>query len=78
MAEEKYTGIYADCGRDNVLYTGGPIDPEVGLLQATGQNGNLVAMLLHFRSPLAFGYPKRYVSPYWCGCRVNEMLGFAA
>lgn len=78
VTREGITDTHAHCGRDNVLYADGPIDPEVGLLQATGENGNPVGMLLHFRSHPAFGYPKRYVSPDWCGYLVNEMTGFAA
>ena len=50
VTREGITDTHAHCGRDNVLYTEGPIDPEVGLLQATGENGNPVGMLLHFTS----------------------------
>lgn len=73
VTREGITDTHANRGRDNVLYTEGPIDPEVGLLQATDESGNPVGMLLHFTSHPAFGYPKRYVSPDWCGHWVNEM-----
>ena len=73
VTREGISSTHAHCGRDNVLYTEGPIDPEVGVLQVTGENANPVGMLLHFTSHPAFGYPKRYISPDWCGHWVNKM-----
>ena len=64
---------HALCGPDNVMYTEGPIDPEVGILQAIGEDGDPIGMLLHFTSHPALGYPERYISPEWCGHWVNEM-----
>jgi len=51
----------------NVLYTEGPIDPEVGVMLFTAENGTTVAALLHHTCHPVHGYPERWVSAGWPG-----------
>jgi hypothetical protein len=56
-----------------VLYSEGPADPEVGILQLTGADGRDVSRILHFTSHPCHGYPQRFVIADWPGCWAEQM-----
>lgn len=57
----------------NILYCEGPMDPEVGVMTLTGEDGRPVASLLHHTCHPIFGYPHRYVIGDWPGAWAEMM-----
>jgi len=58
----------------NILYCEGPIDPEVGVMSLTREDGQSVASLLHHTCHPIYGYPHRYVIGDWPGAWA-ELMG---
>jgi len=51
----------------NILCTEGPIDPEIGVMLFTAENGKTLAACLHHTCHPVHGYPQRWVSAGWPG-----------
>ena len=64
------------CNPD-VLYAEGPVDPEVGVMTLTGEDGKIIAMLLHHTCHPCHGYPHRYVIGDWPGVWAEMMRQYA-
>ncbi|MEI7437327.1 MAG: hypothetical protein WCL16_11055 [bacterium] len=65
------------CNPD-VLYCEGPIDPEVGVMTFTAENGRTLAAVLHHTCHPGHGYPQRWISAGWPGAWCNgvrDLLG---
>lgn len=56
-----------------ILYSEGPIDPEVGVLVLRGRDGRNVAALLHYTCHPVHGYPMNYISSDWPGAWASVM-----
>jgi hypothetical protein len=53
--------------RANILYSEGPIDPELSVVSFTADSLQPVALLLHHTCHPVHGYPERYVTGGWPG-----------
>ncbi len=60
------------CNPD-VLHVEGPVDPEVGVMTLTGDDGGVIAMFLHHTCHPCHGYPHRYVIGDWPGVWAETM-----
>ncbi|MHB9130084.1 MAG: hypothetical protein ACYDBB_03215 [Armatimonadota bacterium] len=58
-----------------ILYTEGPIDPEVGVMLLKNPAGRNVAALLHHTCHPVHGYPHCYISSDWPGAWASAMRG---
>jgi len=61
----------------SVLQAEGPVDPEVGMMTLTAENGKDVAMFLHHTCHPCHGYPHRYVISDWPGIWAEMMQPYA-
>lgn len=62
----------------NILCNEGPIDPEVGVMVLSGQDGKPLAACLHHTCHPVHGYPQRWISAGWPGAwseGVRRLLG---
>jgi len=62
----------------NVLQAEGPVDPEVGVMTLTAENGKDVAVFLHHTCHPCHGYPHRYVISDWPGIWAEMMQPYAS
>jgi hypothetical protein len=71
------TAIAHPHGEDQkqILYSEGPMDPEVGVLLLQAADGRIVAALLHHTCHPVHGYPHRYVIADWPGTWASAMRG---
>lgn len=60
-------------GPTNVVYTEGPIDPEIGVLALRTDDTRIASILLNFTCHPVNVYPQNVISADWCGAACDAL-----